>query len=114
MGAVEGVFEQRPRPLRLDYASVELVDLAFGKLAPAFAAARASSQQLTDLIEREPRVLVEANEGYTLRRRGGVMPAPAGPLAGREEADPLVVPHRRRRRSGATGELADGQQGVRV
>jgi hypothetical protein len=66
MGAVEGMFERLLRPQRLGYASVELVDLSFGKAAPASAAARVCSQQLTDLFEREPRVRVEANEGNTL------------------------------------------------
>jgi hypothetical protein len=114
MGAVEGVFEQLLRPLRLGYASVEFADLAFGKPAPASAAAQACGQQLTDLFEREPRVLPEANESNTLGGRGGVMPSPAGALAGRKETDPLVVAQRRRRRSGAPGQLADGEQGVLV
>src|SRR5215204_1077812 len=73
-GAVEGVLEQLLRLLRLGYASVELVDLAFGKPAPASAAAHACGQQLTDLFEREPGVLPEANESNPLGGGGGVMP----------------------------------------
>jgi len=73
-----------------------------------------AAKQLTDLFEREPGVLPEANESNTLGGRGGVMPAPAGARAGRKESDPLVVAQRRSRRSGAPGELADGQQGVLV
>src|SRR5919108_3221419 len=114
MWAVEGVREESLGVFCLGYAGVELGDLAFGERGPARAPAAACGQQLTDLLEREARVLVEADESDAFGARGRIVAFPAGALSGGEQPEPLVVAQRRRRRSGAAGQLADRKQGVVV
>src|SRR5919108_4545884 len=112
MGAFERVLDQRPCLLRVGDASVEFRDLALGQLTPASTSLAPGSEHATDLLEREPRVLIETDERNALRGRRRVAPSPADALSGWEQADPLVVAERRWRHAGAASELPDRHQSV--
>jgi hypothetical protein len=79
MGAFERVRDQLLRPLGVRDAGVELRDLALGQPTPGPAPAL---EQPTDLCEREPGVLAEANQRDALRARGRVVPSLANTLGG--------------------------------
>src|SRR5215211_6503140 len=112
MAALERVLDQRPCLLRVGDASVEFRDLALGQVTPASTSLASRSEHATDLLEREPRVLVEADERNALRDRRRVVPSLAGALGGWEQADPLVVAERRCRHAGAASELPDRHQSI--
>ena len=112
MGAFEGMLDQRPCLLRVGDASVEFRDLALGQVTPASTSLAPGSEHATDLLEREPRVLVEADERNPLRDRRRVVPSLAGALGGWQQADPLVVAERRCRNAGAASDLPDRHQSV--
>jgi SAM-dependent methyltransferase len=114
VGTVEGMFEQIPCALCLGYAGVELGNLAFDKPIPPWAPAGPRGQQLTNFVEREPRVLAQANECEALGARSREMAFPAGALGGRKQADSLVVAQCRGRSSGLAGELSDGYRGISI
>ena len=82
MGAFERVLDQRPCLLRLGDPSVEFRELALGNVTPASTSLAPGSEHATDLPEREPRGLVEADERNALRYRRGVVPSLAGALGG--------------------------------
>jgi hypothetical protein len=86
--------------------------ILLGQVTPASASLARGGEHATDLLEREPRVLVEADERNALRDRRRVVPSLAGALGGWEQADPLVVAERRRRDARAASELPDRHQTV--
>ena len=71
IGAFDRVRDQLLRPLGVRDAGVELRDLALGQATPCPAPA---VEQPTNLCEREPGVLAEANQRDALRARGRVVP----------------------------------------
>ncbi len=82
MGAFERVRDQLLRSLGVRDASVELCDLALGQVSPGPATPAKGDEQPTDLCEREPGVLAEANQRDALCARGRVVPSLADTLGG--------------------------------
>jgi hypothetical protein len=82
MGAVERVLDQIFRSLGVGDASVELRDLALGQRTPGPASWAPGGEQPTDLCEREPGVLAEANQRDAFCARGRVVPSLARTLRG--------------------------------
>ncbi len=82
MGAFERVRDQLLRSLGVRDASVELCDLALGQAIPVPASPAPGGEQPTDLCEREPGVLAEANQRDALCARGRVVPSLANTLGG--------------------------------
>ena len=114
MGALERVLDQSLCLLRVGDASVEFSDLALGQVTPPSTSLAPGGEQATDLLEGEPRVLVEADQRNALRDRRRVVPSLAGALGGWEQPDPLVVAERRCRHARAASELPDRHQpGIR-
>jgi hypothetical protein len=81
MGAFESVLDQLLRSLGVRDASVELCDLALGQATPDPASPAPGGEQPTDLCEREPGVLAEANQRDAFCARGRVVPSLASVLS---------------------------------
>ena len=82
MGAFEPVRDQVLRSLGVGDASVEFCDLALGQATPGLASPAHGGDHWTNLCEREPCVLVEANQRDTFCAGGRVVPSLANPLGG--------------------------------
>ena len=82
MGAFERVRDQLLRSLGVRDAGVELCDLALAQTTQVPVSSAPGGEQLTDLCEREPGVLAEANQRDALYARGRVVPSLAGTLGG--------------------------------
>jgi hypothetical protein len=85
VAAFERVLDQRLHSLRLGDASVEFCDLALGQVSQDSGSLALGGEHATNLLEREPRVLVEAGERNALRDRGRVVRSLAGALCGWEQ-----------------------------
>ena len=82
IGAFERVRDQLLRSLGVRDASVEFRDLALGQATPVPASPAPGGEQPTDLCEREPGVLAEANQRDALCARGRIVPSLANTLGG--------------------------------
>src|SRR5918997_666147 len=112
VGAFERMIDERLRPPGVRDAGVELRGLSLGQATPVPVPPAPGGEQPTDLREREPGFLAEANQRDALRARRLVVPPPSGTPGGRQQADPLVVTERRSRNPRAASQFPDRHQVV--